>query len=295
MKNRYIKHGVSLISLAALPFALFSGSAGCVSVPDQALVLRGSQDQVIDRFSKTCETIGDRGNDVGVNPAGFTVLSWNTHKGSHADWNDELRAFGRKADFILLQEAALDGGLREQLGLLGKEWLLAVAFVYDEQEVGILSAGSASPQAYCAMREYESVVKIPKMILASTYPVNGSKDELLVINLHMVNFTIGSDVVRRQVEVAREKIISHRGPVILAGDFNTWNGERESVVQEEMRALGMQPVSFSPDNRVEFFGRTVDNIYYRGLEATEARSYEVKSSDHNPLEVHFRLSRGGAP
>ena len=137
------------------------------------------------------------------------------------------------------------------------------------------------------------MIKIPKIILASTYPIEGLESELLIINLHMVNFTIGSDAVRRQVKAAREKINSHQGPVIVAGDFNTWNAERESVVREEMIDLGLRPVSFSPDNRVEFLGRVVDGIYYKGLEVTNAKTYRVKTSDHNPLEVEFRLKEAG--
>lgn len=295
MKNRYLKHNLQLqlIPLVALALIVIISFSGCVAVPDQPLVLSGSNDRVINSFSKTCETVGSKYRLDGVNPDGFSVLSWNSHKGSHVDWNEDLRSFGKNADFILLQEAALDDGLKDQLGLLGKEWLLAVAFVYAEQEIGILSAGPVPPRGFCTIREYESLVRIPKIILASTYPIKGFNNELLVINLHMVNFTIGSDAVRRQIEAAREKIKSHQGPVIIAGDFNTWNAERESVVKERMRDLEMQPVSFLPDNRVEFFGRTVDGIYYRGLEVTKARTYQVKSSDHNPLEVHFRLTEAG--
>ena len=201
--------------------------------------------------------------------------------------------FGAQADFILLQEAALDSGLEEQLGLLKNEWLLAVAFVYDEKQTGILTAGRIPPRAFCTIRGYEPVVKIPKIILLSTYPIKGSDSELLVINLHLVNFTIGTEAMRTQLEAAREKIKSHRGPVIVAGDFNTWNGERESLVREEMHALGLRMVSFSPDDRAEFFSHTVDGVYYRGLEVISATTHRVETSDHNPLEVHFRVVEAG--
>jgi endonuclease/exonuclease/phosphatase (EEP) superfamily protein YafD len=293
MEKRHLKYILRLVMFVALYTAVAAVFSGCVTVPENALVIRGSNDQALDRYTSTCESFNGRQQTGGVDPDGFTVLSWNSHKGGHPGWSAELHTLGEKADFILLQEAALDAGLKEQMGLLGKEWLLAVAFVYDEEDIGILSAGRTPPQAYCVIREYESVIKIPKIILASTYPIEGFESELLIINLHMVNFTIGSDAVRRQVKAAREKIKSHQGPVIVAGDFNTWNAERESVVQEEMIGLGLQAVSFSPDNRVEFFGRVVDGIYYKGLEVTSAKTSRVKTSDHNPLEVAFRLKQGG--
>ncbi len=289
MKNRYPKHIFWLITVAVLVSAVVFVFFGRFAVPPGDLVFRGSNSQVVNRFTAPCESLAGKQNPEGVNPEGFSILSWNAHKGSNVEWNDNLHSFGDKADFILLQEAALDSGLEEQLGLLKKEWLLAVAFVYDEKETGLLTAGRTPPQAYCIIRENESLVKIPKIILLSTYPIKGSESELLVINLHLINFTIGTEAMRRQIKAARGKIKSHPGPVIVAGDFNTWNAERESVVGEEMQALGLQAVSFSPDDRVEFFGRPVDGVYYKGLEVTSATTYRVETSDHNPLEVHFRV------
>ncbi len=282
-----------LIILVALSSAAALILPGCFSVPDSALVYRGSNGQIVHRSTAPCESFAAQQNTGEVDPEGFSVVSWNSHKGSSADWNEDFHSFGDKADFILLQEAAFDSGLEEQLSLPGREWLMAVAFIYDEKKMGILTAGRIAPHAYCTVRGYEPVVKIPKIILLSSYPIKNSDSELLIINLHLVNFTIGTEIMRRQIEAAREKIKSHRGPIIVAGDFNTWNGGRESLVKEEMQALGLQPVSFSPDDRVDFFGRTVDGVYYRGLEVTSATTHQVETSDHNPLEVHFRVVEAG--
>lgn len=289
MKKRLPRHILWLTAPVVLASAVVFIFFGWFAVPHDFLVIRGTSDQVVNRFSAPCESLGGQQNQEGVNPGGFSILSWNAHKGINDDWNDDLHSFAAKADFILLQEAALDRGLEEQLGLLRKEWLLAVAFVYDEKETGVLTAGSISPQTYCSIRGYETLVKIPKIILLSTYPIKGAESKLLVINLHLVNFTITTEAMHRQIKAAVEKIKSHRGPVIVAGDFNTWNGGRELVVRDEMQALGLEAVSFSPDDRVEFFGRPVDRVYFRGLEVTSATTYRVETSDHNPLEVHFRV------
>lgn len=153
-----------------------------------------------------------------------------------------------------------------------------------------MAASKASSLSYCAFQEPEPIFIIPKMILVSTYPLSGVDRRLLVINVHMVNFTVTSEIVRKQLAEVAEIIKKHDGPVIVAGDFNTWNSDRESLVKGAMTKLNLQPVTFNPDNRSLFMNRPVDGIYYRGLEVTASNSYLVESSDHNPLEVHFKLA-----
>ena len=51
---------------------------------------------------------------------------------------------------------------------------------------------------------------------------------------------------------------SHDGPLIVAGDFNTWNSERLAIVAMTARRLKLQPVRFEPDRRSRFFGQVVD-------------------------------------
>ena len=74
-----------------------------------------------------------------------------------------------------------------------------------------MTAGHVSATEYCAFRENESLIKLPKMILAALYPIKDRAAELLIVNAHIVNFTIGSDRVRRQVEAVKEKIRNQDG------------------------------------------------------------------------------------
>ena len=128
------------------------------------------------------------------------------------------------------------------------------------------------------------------MALASTYSLAGTDERLLVVNVHVVNFTVALGSVRRQLEAIQEMIRVHHGPVIVAGDFNTWSKGRTVLVDQEMTSLGLISVAFNPDHRTQFFNRTVDGIYYRGLEVVHSLSQAVQTSDHNPLKVRFRLA-----
>ncbi len=83
---------------------------------------------------------------------------------------------------------------------------------------------------------------------------------------------------------------SHDGPLIVAGDFNTWNAERWNIVALVARRLRLQPVRFEPDRRSRFFGQVVDHVYYRGLVPSNAVVHDVSTSDHNPIQVNFALA-----
>ena len=81
----------------------------------------------------------------------------------------------------------------------------------------------------------------------------------------------------------------HQGPIIFAGDFNTWNQRRISLVERLTASLELHPASFDDSTITRYFGHRLDHIYYRGLIAVERFSFPVKSSDHQPLTVTFKL------
>jgi endonuclease/exonuclease/phosphatase (EEP) superfamily protein YafD len=77
--------------------------------------------------------------------------------------------------------------------------------------------------------------------------------------------------------------------VILSGDVNTWSDKRMAILRNFSIRLGLKAVPFNEHYRTKVFGRTIDHIYYRDLSVRDATVIKVKSSDHNPLLVSFRL------
>lgn len=290
--SKNISAPILFLSLAAVAVLLYL--PGCVAISDQSIVVSGAMTREINRHEVACgprfDSSAPQEAAEGLDPREFSILSWNAHRGSHARWNRDLISFGRSADIILLQEAALETVLDTQVDITANQWLMASAFNLDGREIGVMSAARVMPLDYCMTRQPEPLIRVPKIGLAAAYPLTGVDLQLLVVNIHLVNFTINTAAVRQQIETLEELVRGHDGPVIVAGDFNTWSVKRKSMVKKKMSELGMAEVAFDPDNRVSFFNHTVDGVYFRGLEVVRSFSHKVDSSDHNPLEVHFRVA-----
>jgi endonuclease/exonuclease/phosphatase (EEP) superfamily protein YafD len=135
----------------------------------------------------------------------------------------------------------------------------------------------------------EPLLHTPKTSLLTRFDLSEG-GSLVVVNVHAINFTMDAIRFRASWQELETVLQPHAGPLIVAGDFNTWNADRQAVVVNATRRMGLTPVHFSSDQRTRIFDRTVDHVYYRGLLPLEALVHEVKTSDHNPMRVTFKLA-----
>ena len=110
---------------------------------------------------------------------------------------------------------------------------------------------------------------------------------MLVVNLHAVNFELGMATFREQLNDLTALIHRHQGPVILAGDFNTWSDKREFWLNKLVGELGLQEAIPVPDLRRTASYRPLDHLYYRNLDLVEVSSPATDASDHNPIMARF--------
>jgi endonuclease/exonuclease/phosphatase (EEP) superfamily protein YafD len=150
-----------------------------------------------------------------------------------------------------------------------------------------MTVSSSSPSVHCNLTSWEPWLGTPKATSITEYPLQGREDRLLTINLHAVNFTLGLVNFQAQFEALTDVLTQHQGPVILAGDLNTWSGKRQALVDNFMRQHGLDAVAFEPDLRTTTFGNALDHIYVRGMRTESARVIQVSTSDHNALRVRL--------
>ena len=269
---------------------------GCIEIPDPYLVIgqrewSGTVEAVRlcdpDSLEKPPEMTFRDGKTLAV--GGFSLVNWNMYKARRAGWEQDFLRLARDADVVLLQEALLTEQVLEVLRRSQLNWSLATAFRYRGAEAGVLTAGSTTLQGVCMQRFREPVVNTPKTSLLTRFPFSNG-DQLVVVNLHAINFTTDTNRFRESWQELETILQPYKGPLIVAGDFNTWSSDRQAIAVNATRRLGLEPVHFTADKRTRVFDRAIDHVYFRGLQVLEAVVDEVKTSDHNPMRVTFRLA-----
>jgi len=268
---------------------------GCVSIPKENYVLSRREKVAIVTTPQACEDILFEEvlqtisvQPAGLDPKGFTLLNWNMMKGSRAGWEDDFKKQSNRADLLTAQEARLSESLRRLLQDNAYSWDLTTAFLSNHEEVGVLNGSRVTPLFICTINYAEPLFVIPKTILLSLYPLRGLDQMLLVANVHLINFTFDTVVYNNQLQKLEEFLAQHEGPLLVTGDFNTWNDDRLELIQNFTSRLNLNKVTFAQNIMTTFFGHIVDHVFYRGLEPTDAQVIKVSTSDHNLLLVTFR-------
>ncbi len=266
------------IVLTTDPRAIISGPLGSA----QVLSLKCDAADLLLREAGT-------GSGDALDARPFRVLTWNIHKQDDPGWQRDLADFASGSDVVLLQETALDPVLHRIVDDAGLRWVLASSFLYQETDIGVLTATRLAPVASCTQRVVEPILRIPKSAVVTWLRIAGSRQTLAIVNVHAINFELMPYGYRAQIEALADAVAGHEGPLILAGDFNTWNDARDRVLAETVGRLGLVEIVPSDDLRKRFFGKHLDHIFVRGLEVVSTQAIVVTSSDHNPMTATLRL------
>ena len=287
---------VKLIIVNCIAIGLLLG--GCVRIPDQHVTAghyNSSGDINTDCVTKDSILplnipAASLPIDDALDSRSFRVLNWNSYKGSNKIWQEDLERLSSLSDLVVLQEGYLTDELQELLEKKQYSWDIARAFSYNDIYAGVLTASRIKPDFLCSFRVPEPLSGIPKTVLITRYPLSGSDAYLVIANIHMINFSLDISAYRGQLEKIVQVVAQHRGPLIIAGDFNSWNTGRRRILADIMQELGAQEVVFDRDHRATFMGQRVDHMFYRKLVPLEALTQKVTTSDHNPMLVTFRLA-----
>lgn len=216
----------------------------------------------------------------------LTVLVWNIYKQKNSLLLPELSALVERHDLSLLQEAVSRLDLLALLRDKNQFFDQVNAFTLNDEIAGVMTASKYKPVRVCAFIEKEPLLQLPKSGLLSQYALsNGEK--LSVINLHSVNFTFDLAVYQNQIQALINEVNQRKGPLIVAGDFNSWNEARFNLLDKLLSELGLKPVLFEEDQRLYVFGHPLDHLYYRDLRLIKASTKETKASDHAWLSASF--------
>ena len=271
--------------------------SACIRVPDDHFIVSQRGDLLTVKDTCNCE-IGRLGKTpeqrdlkrAQLDSSSLKFMNWNMQKGNRDGWKKDLEHLIQYGDIITIQEAYLTDDLQELLKKGQYNWDISNAFEYRGSKVGVLTASRLEPDYICTFRTKEPLINIPKTVMVTIYPLSGTDQSLLVVNIHSINFTLETGRFGSQLHEVERILLQHHGPLIVSGDMNTWSKERTIIVENFSNRLGLQAMNFEKNDRAKIFGHDIDHIFYRGLVAEASTVLKVKSSDHNPMLVTFRLA-----
>jgi len=246
----------------------------CVAIPDDAHVLSTIG-------TPADELLGDK----------VRILVWNVHKGEEEEWDEEMTRLTSDVDLVLTQEILLDQDSRETLEASDRlQYIAAATFLVGGSggpATGVATGSSAEAVDVQFVRSSrtEPILNTPKMMLLTTYTLIDGR-LLLVANVHGINFVTDS-AFREQMLQLEEAISTHEGPMLVAGDFNTWTSGRREALDGAMTRQGLVHAALADDHRWRVF----DHVYSRELTISSARLLnDLEASDHAPILIEAGLS-----
>jgi endonuclease/exonuclease/phosphatase (EEP) superfamily protein YafD len=197
----------------------------------------------------------------------------------------DFRVLMYSADLVLTQEALISERSLRTYSLPGFQAIHGASYRrLDGLRDGVMTltranAGSHMQRIVC--KYPEPIFKTPKAALVSFFDWAGIDRPVMVVNIHatLVRSKRGAmDEIGHLVE----HLPDHDGPIILAGDFNTFTRGYLEGVAQVLGGLGLHLIKIGDDPR----SRTsaLDQIFVRGLKVRWLTvDTTIKNSDHFPL------------
>ena len=211
------------------------------------------------------------------------VLVWNVFKSKKSRWYNTFLKLSKNNDLILLQESVLDPEDKTSPYYSFPSFHMAFSFETSKGFTGVLTATKAIPdevEPFFSPKK-EPITGTAKTALASYYNLERSQ-RLMVVNIHGINFRRAKHL-KAQLEAIGRKLAHHSGPVIFAGDFNTFTRAKKKVLYSFMEQHFLKEVGFKSAKH------SVDKIFLRGCRVLQKKRHRVfYASDHPALWVEVQ-------
>lgn len=219
------------------------------------------------------------------------VSVWNLCKGVGGIlFEHDYRSLCHRSDLILTQEALMSQRSMRTFAERGFQTIHAASYKRrDGLRDGVMTVSRVKAHEDCrrAICKYpEPFLKTPKAALIKTYPLQGTDKRLLVINIHATLVRLISAAVE-EMEHLLSHLPEHDGPVILAGDFNTFTPGYLRAVKSVLAKIGLEYVPIPEDPRP--LTQALDQVFVRGVEVTNVRiDTTIRNSDHFPIMLDLK-------
>ncbi|MCC6138019.1 MAG: endonuclease/exonuclease/phosphatase family protein [Bdellovibrionaceae bacterium] len=220
----------------------------------------------------------------------YRFMTWNIYKGGMSGLYEDYSHFVETMDFVATQEFLLNSE-QEQLiqNTPSYHWVLAKSFQDSGEWTGVATVSKWQAKQSIPVKSpgAEPFAGTPKMSLISLYPIEDGR-ELMVVNVHGLNFNLSHGDFKDQVDDLINRVKNHVGPMIMAGDFNTWADTRRTYLIKKTESIGLERADL--ENEMGIMNATLDHIFYREISVTSAAVLsDIQTSDHLPMTIEFKF------
>ena len=230
-------------------------------------------------------------------PKTFRLLNWNVHKGADRGMLQDFGLIGKDVHITLFQEAVENpewaAGVTQAQPSLA--WSLVRSFISNSESdfhgyTGVAIGTTIQPLKETPLISpvVEPVSNTPKTSLMMEFSIEGSTETLLIVNAHLINFVLDGEYITHLQQIV-EHTMSHQGPLLIAGDFNTWSDSRIYDLKLAMDQLNLKRVPL--DNYYYMpIVYPYDHIFIRGLNVVKTETLrKITTSDHLPLLIELEI------
>lgn len=220
----------------------------------------------------------------------YRFMTWNIYKGGIDGLFEDYGYFVDNIDFVATQEFILSEPQEDMIkDQLDNYWAFAKSFESGDGWTGVATVSKWQAKTSMPVKSpgTEPFAGTPKMSLISLFTIEDGR-ELMIVNVHGLNFNLTHGAFKEQINDLVERIKNHVGPMILAGDFNTWADERLEHLLKKTKSLNLTHANLKNDMGI--MNATLDHIFYREMTVTEEMVLDdVQTSDHLPMMIQFSL------
>ncbi|MBC98411.1 MAG: hypothetical protein CME63_11720 [Halobacteriovoraceae bacterium] len=222
------------------------------------------------------------------------LLVWNVYKGSKKSFEkDWANLYQELNPNIYLFQEAMSSQEKSSLCMPDSDCYMNSSFQFRDE--GNMKYTGVLTNSHFPIVDYEGIhsdpreplLSTPKCSLVTTHLIDGQ--EVMVINTHGINF-VSVFAFERQMQEIKEKVAHFEGPMVWAGDFNTWAIGRVQILNRVTEDLSLEEVRFENESFIKkALGHRLDRVFIRGVDLLSAKALQTKASDHNPLFIEFSL------
>lgn len=163
--------------------------------------------------------------------------------------------------------------------------------------VGILSAMIPCDQYTREVDDEPVMSKIDKGLVIQFYKFKQSTTKILkVINVHLPLFmgpsNYGNGAYKRALKTLSDEVQSHKGPLLIAGDFNGWSPSRMAyLLPQFVKDNQLDELTFNNNSGNRAAILYLDRVFSKDLEISGQETItDIDESDHYLRKIEISVS-----